>query len=366
MRKYRNQIIFGMAFMVAVMIAVILLSNARDLAERLGDFPLWLFVPIIGLKVTNWILRYLEWHYFLHIIGVRGMIRGETRPPLAAGEPATIRVQDSFLLWMVSLPFALSPGKIAEVLKALILKNMTGAPVSRSTPIILAERIVDGIAVMGLVIVAALVSGDAIFGADELSVQTMRGVLIFATVFMLGLVLVVQFPRAAHRLIHFVGRVPLIGRFENEIVAFYDSSHDLARLRHIAITVFFGLGAYFSDSVGFYLMLLGLGQEASWELFTQAVFILGFSVIVSALSAMPGGAGGREITVGALLRGIVGMSSASTGAAVLMIGIFQVWFGALVGIVLGLIFRKRLFPASLQREIEAYERREEAASAGVA
>ncbi len=362
MRKYRNQVLLGIAFMAAVLVAVIILGDARELAHHLADFPLWLFIPIIGLKLANWILRYLEWHYFLHIIDVNPVLRGETRPAPTTDEPATIRVQDSFLLWIASLPFALSPGKIAEVLKALILKNMTDTPITRSTPIIFAERLVDGIAVMLLVGVSAATAGSSIFAVDNLSAQYVRGILIVATVFMIALIITIQFRRAAYALIRYGGCLPLLGRYEDGIRTFYDSSYDLAKLRHLTPTTLFGIAAYFTDCIGFYIMLLGLGQAPSGALFAQATFILGFSVIVSAISALPGGAGGRELTIGALLKEIVGMTGAANSAAVLMIGIFQVWFGTLVGIVVALLFRQRLFPSSLENDIAAYEQQQDSAA----
>lgn len=337
--------------MAAVLIAVVLLSNAQELAHKLGSFPLWLFIPIIGLKVVNWVLRYLEWHYFLHIIDVYPVIRGETRPPLPPDQPATIRVSDSFILWMASLPFALSPGKIAEVLKALILKSMTHTPVVRSAPIIFAERLVDGIAVILLVGLSALVAGDAIFQTED--ARYIRGVLIGTVLFLVVLIGVIQFRPIAHALLDILGRLPFLRRFRGGIQTLYESSYDLAKIRHLTPTTLFGVGAYFTDCIGFYLMLTGLGETPSPELFAQAVFILGFSVVISALSAMPGGAGGRELTIGALLKALVGMSTAATGAAVLMIGILQVWFGALIGVVLALIFRERLFPPSLDDELKA-------------
>lgn len=356
MQKYRNQIAFGISFTLAVMVVVVLLTNANDLIEQLGDFPLWILLPVVGLKLINWILRYFEWHYFLHIIDVHPVIRGETRPALGPDQPATIRVSDSFILWMASLPFALSPGKMAEVLKALILKSMTQTPVMRSTPIIFAERLIDGIAVVVIVGATAIVAPNAIFTTDDISSDYIRLTMVGITVAMATVVAIAQFKRAAYLMIDVAGRVPVVGRFQEEIRTLYDSSYELTKLRHLFNTTIFGLGAYFSDCVGFYLILLGLGEEPSMTLFAQATFILGFSVVVSAISAMPGGAGGRELTVAVLLSGMVGMEDAAVGAAVLLIGIFQIWFGVVIGIFMGLIFNRRLFPPSLQDEIDAYER----------
>ncbi len=365
MQKYRNQIIGSLMFMLAVGIGVIVFFNARDLAKKLGEFPVWLFVPVISLKFVNWVLRYFEWQYFLRVIGVKATLRGETLPATETS-PATVRIQDSFILWMASLPLALSPGKAAEVVKALVFKNMTGVPATRTVPIIIAERLVDGIAVVLLVMVSALIGGGQLFESESISQGYVQGLIVFAIVFMALVIAIVQVRPLALALIRWVGHLPFIGRFQHSLYVIYDSSYEMARLRHIARTVGFGVGAYFCDCVGFYLMLLGLGENASAALFVQAVFILGFSVVVSALSALPGGAGGRELTIGAMLSGIVAMEKSATGAAVLMIGIFQVWFGVMVGIMLALVFRKRLFPPNLEADIQAYERHKEGQSPALA
>ena len=355
MRKYRNQLIVGIIFTSAVAVIVALISNVGELAEKLSDFPLWLLIPIIVMKLVNWTMSYMEWHYFLHVIHVYPVFRGTTQPAIPPDQPATIRVSDSLILWVASLPLALSPGKVAEILKAIILKSMNQTPISRSSPIIIAERLVDGIAVVTLVGISALVASDHIFISDDVSANYIRGILIGITIIMILLISVIQFRKAAYWLINLLTTIPFFQRYTNEIRAIYDSSYHLAKIRHLLPTTFFGITAYFTDCIGFYIMLIGLGETPSVRLFAQATFILGFSVVISAVSALPGGAGGREVTVGAFLTNVVGMSSAATGAAVLMIGVFQIWFGTLVGIIVGLIFRKRLFPPNLEAEIEAYE-----------
>lgn len=362
MQRYWNQVFLGIAVTAAVMIGVVLLSNVRDLADKLGSFPLWLFGPVIALKFVNWVLRYFEWHYFLHVINVYPVVQGETRPALSTDEPATIRVTDSFILWMASLPFSLSPGKMAEVLKALILKSMTGTLVMRSTPIIFAERLIDGIAVVVIVGASALLAPEAIFATDDISSTTIQLVLIGISIYMVGVIIVAQQKPIVYFFLDIAARLPIIRRFDKQLRMLYESSYDLTKPRHIFRTTFMGVGAYFSDCIGFYIILLGLGEAPSTTLFLRATFILGFSVVISALSAMPGGAGGRELTVSLMLSSIVGMEAAATAAAVLIVGIFQVWFGAFLGIIIGLIFRKRLFPEGLLDEIESYEQRHSEAS----
>lgn len=356
MQKYRNQIAIGIVFSLLVAIVVIILSNANELINQLENFALWVLLPVIALKIINWVLRYLEWHYFLHIIDVRLVLRGKTCPPLAPDQPATLLVQDSFILWMASLPFSLSPGKMAEILKALILKSMTHTPLTRSTPIIFAERLIDGAAVLMIIALTAVLKPSALFDTDDVSTSYIYLVMLGTAAFLVALVAMAQFKRAAYWAIDVVARFPVVGRFQGGIRSLYDNSHELTKVRHLFNTVIFGFGAYLSDCVGFYLILLGLGQAPSTTLFAQATFILGFSVVVAAFSALPGGAGGRELTVAVFLSSLVGMEDAAIGAAVLLISIFQIWFGVVVGVLMGVIFNRRLFPPALNEEIVAYER----------
>ena len=109
MRKYRNQVAAGLLFITVVLIAVIAVTGVGELADKLGDFPLWVFVPVFLLKWVNWTLRYNEWRYFLGVLGVRTVRGLPERPVPAPDQPMTIRERDSFVLWMVGTHVSRQP-----------------------------------------------------------------------------------------------------------------------------------------------------------------------------------------------------------------------------------------------------------------
>jgi glycosyltransferase 2 family protein len=395
MRRYRNQVLAGLLVTALALIAVVIITGVDELVDRLRDFPRWVFAPVLALKVANWGLRYLEWRYFLGVIGVRTVwragdaaddrlsakptppVNGEgtsprpSAPSLPAGwEPAvgvnnpsapaslaTIRERDSVVLWLAALPLAISPGKLAEVLKALVLKTMTGTPISRSTPVVFMERLVDGLAVIILAAASLLFMAGTLDGSD-LSAGYARAVLAGTTLVLLAGVVMLQIRPLAWWLLDRAHTWPVIRRIAAPLRELYAAAYDLLKLRHLALTTLLGVTAYFTDCVGFYLLLTGLGVDGSGTLFAQATFILGFSVVVAALSAMPGGAGGRELTVGALLTGVVGLSKADAGTATFLVSLFQVWVGVLVGLGVIAVFRRTLFPPVLESELAAYEARQ--------
>lgn len=348
MRAYRNQVLAGLLFISIVLIAVVAVTGANELVDRLDDFPLWLFVPVFLLKCLNWVLRYSEWRYFLGVIGVRTV----HHPVTASPENPAIRERDSFLLWMAGLTLVVSPGKLAEVLKSLVLKNLSGAEFSRTVPVVFMERVIDGFAVIILASAALFFIPGTLDSGDT---PYVRAVLLGTlAVLILGFA-IVQYRRLALWLLDQVTSWPLLRRVQGALRNLYESTYDLLKIRHVAPMVLVGMAAYLCDCIGYYLLLRGLDVTGSWTLFGQATFILGFSVIVASLSAMPGGAGGRELTVGAMMTGVVGLSKADAGTATFLISIFQVWIGVLVGLGVIALFRETLFPPALEDEIRAYQ-----------
>ncbi len=249
---------------------------------------------------------------------------------------------------------SISPGKLGEVLKAVVLRHRTGIAFSRAAPVIFLERLVDGLAVIPMTTVALLaVGGNAAEG--EVSLTYVRAVLVGVTIALgVGSLLIQVRPLAAWAL-HIAARVPGLRRAEGALRELYDSSYDLVKLRHLAPTWLMGLGAYLTDSLGFFLILTGLGLEASWGLLAHATFVLGFSVIIASLSTLPGGAGGREITIGALLSGAMGLSQADTGTATFLIALFQLWVGVLVGLAVIALARRTLFPSDVAEDLAALQ-----------
>lgn len=354
MRRYRNQIVAGLLFISVVLIAVVLLTGAEALADNLHDFPLWLFVPVFLLKCLNWALRYGEWRYFLGVIGVRTVRGLSERPTPSPTGPYVVRELDSAVLWLCGLAMAVSPGKLAEVLKALVLKNLTGIGFSRGAPVVLLERLVDGLAIVPLSTAALFIAGNSL-DTGEISMAYVRAVLVGVTVTLgIGMVLI-QFKPLAYRLIDLVRGWPVIGRFHPVLRNLYDSTYDLIKLHHLVRTIPLAVGAYLCDCVGFFLILRGLGLPASWTLFGQGSFILGFSVLVASISALPGGAGGRELAIGTMLAGVAGLSKADAGTGTFLIALFQLWVGVVVGLILIALFRGMLFPPALDDEIAAYQ-----------
>jgi uncharacterized protein (TIRG00374 family) len=297
-------------------VGLLLYADVQQLGRQLEMFR-WGLLPLaLGLTLLNYALRFLKWHFYLHLIGV-----------------SDIRVLDSMALFVGGFTLAISPGKVAEVLKSVVLREMTGTPVSQSVPVVLAERLSDGLAMLLLASAGVVVYP-----------QYWPAFLAVVVVLVVGIIMV-QIRPLALCLLGLAGRLPLVSRFAAELGTFYESSYELLKLRNLAVAVGLGTISWAGEGIAFYLILLGLGLPPTTDLLFQAVFVLAFSTIVGALSGLPGGLGAAEASVGAMLQALVGLERGTAGAATLLVRFCTLWFGVSLGLAVLLLFRRRLFPS---------------------
>jgi uncharacterized protein (TIRG00374 family) len=339
MQKYRNRIIAGFAIGFVIYVALLLFINTGDLLQQLTVYPWELLVPVILLKFVSWFCRFMQWHYFLGVIDANDKISRF----------------DSAVLFISGFSMAVSPGKIAEMLKAVVLKTKTGIPIARGAPVIIAERVVDGVAVLLLAFIAIFIAGDAI----QLGEQYRFMVILSSALLVFGLI-AVQIRPLAYFFLNIVARLPLVKRLRDPLVTFYESSNEMFRLRHVVIPTLFGMVAAVGDVIGFMIILTGFGIEMSWVLFLQTTVIVCLASAIGALSGVPNGAGVTEISVGAMLMAFVAPSnplmtlSVATTAA-LVEGFFHKWFRVFVGLGVGVAFRRRLLTPEVETTIAEME-----------
>src|SRR5574341_242783 len=126
-----SRIGIGLLLGLVVIVGLLLFADIRAVTHVITVFH-WSYVPLIlSLTLFNYALRFLKWHYYIRLIGAK-----------------TIRWRDSLRIFMGGFPLALSPGKIAEPIKAVWLKHYTDVPVARGIPVVVAERISDGLAIL--------------------------------------------------------------------------------------------------------------------------------------------------------------------------------------------------------------------------
>lgn len=225
---------------------------------------------------------------------------------------------------------AITPGKVGEVFKSYLLKEHNGTAISKSAPIILAERITDFLSLIMLSLIGALMLG---YG-------TM--LIILTGLFFVLLILLISSRKVSYGIINFFERFNFFGRISHRVHIAYDSIYQMVRFKELGITFFFSIIAWFFECTGLYLVINSFGVEnfVHVNIFV-ATFIYGFATIAGAITMLPGGLGATETGITFLLVTLQGIAENVAVAATLIIRVATLWFAVLVGII-SILFYQRI------------------------
>jgi uncharacterized protein (TIRG00374 family) len=301
---------------VAASALVVAWGDAPAVFGALGRFPPVLVVPVVLLTIWNYTLRWLRWNYYLRVLGVVGVSRWS-----------------SVLVFLSGFAMGLTPGKSGEVTKSYWLREIGGpdsAPIARTAPIVFAERLVDGIAML-LLATSGLITFQ--FGALAL-----LGVALLAC----AAVGVVQARPLVHGILDFLKSRPRTSRAADVLETVYDSARELLTWPRLALAVGVGVVSWGGECLALYVILLGLGAAPSLGLVNQATFALAAGSLVGSASLLPGGIGAAEGTVAAVLDVVAGQPRDVAAAATLLIRVCTLWFGVALGALSLLALARRV------------------------
>jgi len=307
--QLRQRIIFSLIFALCVFVVLAFYADAPRLLDAFTQFDWRFLLPALATTLVNYFLRFVRWHSYLDVIGVKDV------PP-----------RDSLLIFLSGFALTMTPGKLGEVLKSFLLKRKYGTPISYSASIVVTERLTD---VIGMVILAS--AGLVLYpmGAGALAI-----VLIAIAVF----VVVVQQRALATRLLDLFARVPVAGRFVELARNLYESTYLMLRAKPLLIAIALSILAWFGECVSLFFILLGVGKTASLDLLFQATFIYAAASLFGAVTFLPGGLGATEGSMALLLEQIVGTTREASVAATLIVRLCTLWFAVLLGVIALILF----------------------------
>jgi uncharacterized protein (TIRG00374 family) len=303
------------------MAAVGLVSDLRNVLRQLGQFPVVTMVPaIVALTLTNYVIRFGRWHWLIGRLA-----------------PGQVTWDQSLLTFFSGFSMVLTPGKVGELLKSYLLRDFAGVPVTRSAPVVFAERLYDGIA-MVLLSLAGLVSFRIGVGpVVAFALAALLSVIVLSRRSVSDLALVVA------------GNLPLIRARLQAIAGLLSSARELTAHRVLLPSVALGVVSWFGECLAFYLVLVGLGLQPSSWLLLSATFILAMATLLGSLSMLPGGVGAAELTISGMLIVLVSADRDTAGAATILIRLCTIWFGAILGAACLMLATLRLQAAKVAK-----------------
>ena len=232
------------------------------------------------------------------------------------------------MIFLSSFIMSVTPGKIGEVFKSYLLKEQNGTPVSKSAPIVFAERITDFLSLVMLSIIGALMFG---YGT---------GLIIGFGIFFIILVMVISSRKISYSIIGLLEKFKSIAKVSHKLHTAYDSIYQMVRFKELIITVLLSLAAWSFECFSFYLVVNGFGIENSVHIdIFIATFVYGFATLAGAATMLPGGLGATDASITGLLV-LLNLPKNIAVASTLIIRTATLWFAVVVGIVAVMFYQK--------------------------
>lgn len=296
--RYRALVLSIIAAMAGYL-AFSLWGGWQDVVRAMELVGLGGLAAALAMSLLNYALRFVRWQLYLGELGHR----------LAA--PASARI------YLAGFALTTTPGKAGEMLRGVLLRRH-GVPWSDSFAAFVSERLSDLAAIVLLTLL-----GLALYpGAGAL-------VLVGAGAVLAGLLVLSRRQLLAHwhaRTAAAAGRLRRLLHHGLHTLLQASRCHRPTLL--LAATAL-SLVAWAAEALAFLWILNWLGMEVD---FAFAAFVYAVAMLAGALSFMPGGLGGAEAAMVALLLWR-GMPLPDAVAATVLIRLATLWFAVVLGVI---------------------------------
>lgn len=287
--------VMASALVYAVMIVV---SDSQAVAAALTGFAPWVLVVMLALSIGCYALRSVRWGMLMRLVG----------------HPVSLR--DAFYLHMSGQTMGISPGRVGEVLKPWLAREVAGMPMSRGLALVFAERVADLIAVCILAL-----GGLSALGGGVWTLVAALGAIALGTA--------VASSEWFHRLaLGFLGRQRWAARYHASATTISETIRTALSWRALAWSVPVSVVAWGLEGVGFSLCIREIGFHGL-DTFA-AVSVYAVATIVGAFTFLPGGIGITEASLAGILVS-VGMKASGASAATLLTRVVTLWWAVLLG-----------------------------------
>jgi len=305
--KFKKKILLSLIIAGIVYLSFTIYADYEKVISAFAVFN-WMLIPLLLiLSFMNYITRFYKWDYYLHVINVK------------------INKLDSLSIFMSGLIMSITPGKMGELLKSYLVKEVTNNPISRTAPVIFAERITDFISLLLITIIGAY--------TFDYGLKPALGI----TIFFIVLIFIISNKKISLSILNYLEQFSSLKKYLANIHHAYESSYQLLRPVPLFTMTVISLIAWSFECLGYHLILLNFNINFGffWVSFSYA-----FATIIGALSMLPGGLGVTEGSLTYLLvkRGVANNVAVTT---TFIVRVVTLWFAVLVGIVSVWFYQKR-------------------------
>ncbi|OGK13090.1 hypothetical protein A3B40_05120 [Candidatus Roizmanbacteria bacterium RIFCSPLOWO2_01_FULL_37_16] len=282
---------------------LVLFGDLKKIINISYSFNWTVVIVLLLFSFLNYLIRFFRWQYFLRQIAIK------------------IPFSTSFRIFLAGLSMTVTPGKMGEVVKAYLVKKETGNKFAQMVPLLIIERMTDGVGMMILAL-----GGIYLFRQSVIF-------FLFSFLIVVLFFLFVYYKKYTLRIIK-----KLEGRFGHLkpldfFITFFEHSHKLLKFRQLTTGILLSILAWSFEGISLFLLINNFGSFWQWKSLFYALFIFSFSSIAGFLVLIPGGIGVAEGSITSLLTLFFPIEIPQAIFITLVFRIVTLWFGVLLGLV---------------------------------
>ncbi len=254
----------------------------------------------LGLSLVNYGLRFVRWQKYL----------------VQLGHP--VNAAESLRIYIAGFSLTIVPGKLGETIRSVLLKQH-GIPYQKSLAAFLAEQVSNLASLLLLAAVGLWIYPQAQFVVVLITVLVIAGLVVLQQTRWLRALSLVARKRLPEK----------AGKLMGQGIEIMLHSRRCFNLPMLLYGIGMGLIAWSAEGIALYYIMHILGSELPLQ---TALFIYAFSMLVGAVSFMPGGLGGTEATMIALLM-LNQTTQPVAVAATILLRLATLWFAVVLGVI---------------------------------
>ncbi|MEM9477465.1 MAG: lysylphosphatidylglycerol synthase transmembrane domain-containing protein [Pseudomonadota bacterium] len=287
------------ALMVVGLLGLAAATGWEETVAEIGKLKALEIAVLLALSLVNYGFRGFRWHLFARRLGL----------PTGLGQ--------DLRHFIGGFAMSATPGRVGELVRMRWLKRETGWSFERTAPLVLVDRASDLVAMALILALALALSAAGIAGAVPVVILALAAAYVATHPSLLG------------GLAGFGYRI--LGVFPRLFARIRAAARSLAAFRGpwlIVLAAVLGIIGWLAEGYAFHLLLMWMGANVG---FWTAVAIFVFSTLAGGLTGAPGGVGGAEAAMIALLT-LEGVPLEVSIPATLIIRVTTLWFAILLGL----------------------------------
>jgi glycosyltransferase 2 family protein len=302
----KNRFWLIILFAVVVYLVMVIYANFNDLLATLAKFN-WIFLPVMLILVTiGYLFRFIKWNFFLKNVDVN------------------LPLKENLFVFFSGLSMIITPGKAGEIWKGWLIKEINGESLSKTIPVVIVDRITD---VIGLIILSLL---------GILYYKSGVYILVVLVILFGAFIVAIKSETISSRLISLLEK--RASRYSSDIKNMHQTFQKSLNWKYLIGMSIISVVAWFMECLAIFFVIYGFGESINIVIST---FVFSFASLAGAVSLIPGGLGVAEATLSGLLV-VFGLSSSIAIGAALIMRFGTLWYGAILGFLVYLLFNKRI------------------------